>query len=115
MQLVPEFEGKLADWPDALEFYGVDLESAREDSISPQQIAYLVLAVDSQILYCETQGKDLAKHFRRYDYAGRLFSYTRTRAAWTYARRCVSDKYRKQIDSFLVERYGDSYEQLPPV
>jgi len=115
MQLVPQFEGKLADWPDAFEFYGVDLKKAKQENISAQQIAYLIMALDSHILFCEAHSMNLSDHLNNYDYARRLFSYPRTRTAWKYARRCISDKHRREIDNYLKNKYGDSHERLPQV
>ncbi|MFC1592310.1 hypothetical protein ACFL43_07280, partial [Thermodesulfobacteriota bacterium] len=47
MERNTDFEGRLADWPKTFKFYGIDLEKAKNDNITPEEITFLVLSVNA--------------------------------------------------------------------
>lgn len=94
------FESKLAEWPEAMAFYGIDQNQAQKEGISEKQIAFLVLAVNALTLDADLKGTDVTKQIRS-SYWVRLFSSEVTKRTWKYSRNCISDNWRAEIDRFL--------------
>ncbi len=107
-----QFEGRLAEWPDAFRFYGVDIEAARKEGISPQQITYLILSVNAMTYACSALDRTIYEHLTTNDYRQRMFSYAVTRRAWKFARPCIPKASGEQIDRYITERFSDVYEAL---
>lgn len=105
-----QFEGRLADWPDAFKFYGIDLEAARKESVKPEQIAYLILSVNAMTYASDAANRSVYKHLTTNDYREWMFSQAETRRVWKFARRCIPKPSRQQIDRYIEERYSDQYE-----
>ena len=106
------FEGHLADWPDAFRLHGVDIEAAKKDGISPEQIAYMILSINGLISYCMANDLDVYSQLTKSDYRQRMFAQSDTRATWRYARLCIPKKTVCQIDRYVTETHGDEYPAL---
>lgn len=105
-----QFEGRLAEWPEAFQFYGIDLETARKEGVSAQQIAYLILSVNAMTYACSAIGRSVYEHLTSSDYRQRMFSHAETRKAWKFARSCIPKASGEQIDRYITERFPDVYE-----
>ena len=118
-----QFEGKLAEWPDALTFYDIDREAARRDGVTSEQIAYVVLAVNALMAdYRSRPGRvrplgrtrDLVEFIGASSYWSHLLGQPRTALVWRYARNCVSEPWREQITRFVeTNRSAESYPAAP--
>ncbi len=97
------FESKLADWPSALKFHGINLKAASKQGISPQDIAYLVLSVGALCAYCTAHGKAIYEQLRESDYRQRMFEQSATRKVWKYARYCFPSDIQENIDRFIKQ------------
>jgi hypothetical protein len=104
------FEGKLAEWPDALTFYDIDREAARRDGVTSEQIAYVVLAINALMAdYRSRPGRvrslgrvrNLKEFIEASSYWSHLLRQPRTALVWRYARNCVSEPWREQITRFV--------------
>ena len=105
------FEGKLAEWPDAFKFYGIDLEKAKEDNISKEQLTFLIMSINALCAVCKAKGKSIYDHIKDSDYRKRMFSHKETRDTWKCARKCFSEHRGKDIDKYLKEKYpGEEFE-----
>jgi hypothetical protein len=105
-----EFEGKLAEWPEAFKFYGIDLHNAEKDGISKEQITFLILSINALSSICQAKGESVYEQIKKNSYRKRMFSQKETRKAWKYARECFSDSTREDIDRYLKETYPDEYD-----
>ncbi len=103
------FEARLADWPGALKFHGIDLKAAAKEKISAEDIAYLVLSVGAFCSYCTAHGKSEYDFLKESDYRQRMFAQIVTRRTWKYARLCFPKKIREGIERFIAELYGETY------
>lgn len=101
-----EFESKLAEWPDALKFYGIDVQKIKQDEgISEQQITYIVLSIHSLSAYCQVLDIDIYDQMKKSDYRQKLFSHRETRKVWKYAKLVFSENVSEKIDKYLDEQY----------
>lgn len=100
------FEGKLAEWPDAFKFYGVNLDSAKKDGVSKEQIAYLVMSINALTSLSQSKGQTLAETLMNNTYRFKMFSHKETQTAWKYARKCFSDQTVEGIDIYLRDNFG---------
>jgi hypothetical protein len=73
------YEAKLAEWPSALKFHGIDLKAAQKDRIAPEDITYLVLSVGAWIAYCTAIGGRIYSQLKESDYRQRMFAQVCTR------------------------------------
>jgi hypothetical protein len=122
MKLTPEFEGKLGErgFKQVFRFYGIKLKDAGKDDVTKGQIAYLVMAVNSIILWCYSANKKTmrsVKVFRKYlcknNYFRLTFKNENTRKAWKYARHFITVIPRSSIDSYLKKFYPqEKYEEV---
>ena len=64
----------MADWPSVFELYGVDLDVAKEDGVTAEQITYLVLLVTALVARCRRDGVSVSERLQESDYHQRLFS-----------------------------------------
>lgn len=101
------FEGRLADWPDAFRFYGVDVEKAKTDGISPEQITYLVLSINSLSSIAQFSGISMKEEIEGNAYRERMFKNEVTRMTWKYARYFFSDDTVEAVDEYLKEHFTD--------
>ena len=106
------FEGRLADWPTAFVLHGVDIEEAKTDGISPEQIAYLILSVSGLTSYCTANRLDIYTHLKNSDYRQRMFAQSDTRRAWRYARLCIPANTASKIDRYMAEAHGDESQPV---
>jgi hypothetical protein len=100
------FEGRLSEYPRALELHGVDLDAASADGVTPEQIAYLVVSISALSYYCRGNQTSIYQHLQVSDYRQRMFEQPSTQKAWSYARHCLTRATGSQIDQFLHARYG---------
>jgi len=106
-----DFEGKLGDWPKALEIYGIKKEDWNNSVVSPEQIAYLILSIHSLIAYCRVEDLPFYKYISESDYRYKMFSNEVTRAVWKFAREAFSENTSKWIDAFLLVRFNVLYDK----
>jgi len=111
LQRDTSFEARLADWPSALKFHGIDLEAARKEDISPKDIAYLVLSVGALCAYCTSHGKKIYDYLTESDYRQRMFDQQPTRETWKYARHCFPSNVRDDIDRFITQTHKQSCDR----
>ena len=110
MERNSDVESKLAKWPEALKFYGIDLQDAKKDNISKEQITYLILSLNALYSYCQAEGISIYEEIRNNDYRKRMFSQKETRKTWEYAQNFFQDHVKSEIDKYLKEEYSDEYE-----
>jgi hypothetical protein len=106
------FEGHLVESPSALALHGVDLDVAKQDGVTHQQIGYLVLSVSGLRYYCDSTGTTISEHLQKSHYRQRMFAQPITRLAWKYARCCLTKSTRTQVDEFITSTHGDDYPIL---
>jgi hypothetical protein len=106
------FEGRLADWPTAFVLHGINIEAARAEGVSPEQIAYMILNINGLTSYCGANRLDIYKHLKNSDYRQRMFAQPGTRKVWRYARLCIPAKTASKIDKYIAETHGDEYQPL---
>jgi len=103
-----EFESKLANWPEAYRFFGIDIDEVeKNEGISKNQITYLVLSIHALHSHCRAYKESIYEHISKNDYRQRMFANKKTRKAWKYARLLFSDYIRKGIDRYLSEKYPE--------
>ena len=107
MQRNSDVESKLPKWPEALKFYGIDLQEAKKDNISKEQITYLILSLNAFYSYCQAEGISIYEEIKNNDYRQRMFSQKETRKTWKYAQKFFQDDVRSEIDKYLKENYSD--------
>jgi len=106
------FEGQLAESPSTLALYGVDVDVAKADGVTHQQIGYLVLSVSGLRYYCDGAGMTISQHLQKSHYHQRMFAQPITRLTWKYTRCCLTKSTRTQVDEFLTKTHGDEYPIL---
>jgi hypothetical protein len=111
MERNAEFEGKLAEWPEAFKFYGIDLHMAEKDDISKEQITFLIMSINALSSICQAKGESIYEQIKNSDYRKRMFSQKETRKAWKYARECFTEYSRRDIDRYLKETYPDESDE----
>jgi hypothetical protein len=103
------FESRLAEWPSALRFHGIDVESAKKDGLEPGDIIYLILSIGGLIAFSEAEDITVYDQLLKSDYRQRMFAQTETRTAWKYARLCIPFEQRDDIDRFLKKTYSENF------
>jgi hypothetical protein len=106
------FEARLAEWPEALRFHGIDIEAAKKDGLTAKDIAYIILSTEGLVGYCDALGISIYDQLLKSDYRQMMFAQLDTRKAWKYARLCIPAIQRGQIDRFLKEKYGEEYARV---
>ena len=106
------FEGRLGDWPEAFKLHGIDIEAARVDGVSPEQVAYMILSVNGLTAYCKANGLNVYAQLKKSDYRQRMFAQPDTRRVWRYARICIPKDIAGEIDKYIGETHGDEYQPL---
>jgi len=106
------FEAHLAESPSTLALHGVDLDMAKTDGVTHQQIGYLVLSVSGLRYYCDSAGMTISQHLQKSHYRQRMFAQPITRLAWKHARCCLTKSTRTQVDEFITKTHGDEYPTL---
>ncbi len=99
------FEGKLSEWPEAFEFYGVDLEKAKKEEITKEQITFMVLSMNSLISVATFRGITLKKELETNTYRKGMFSNEKTRKAWNYAKNCFGEETGKTVDEYIKNNF----------
>lgn len=97
------YEARLADWPEALRFYGIDPDALKPEDPSPRQIAYLVLSVNALTAKCDLMEIEVCEYLqmKEADYYRFMFSHRETRRAWDFAKRCISSRWSEDISDYL--------------
>lgn len=104
-----ETEGRLAEWPEAFEFHGVDLEEAERRNISKEQIAYLVRSFTALSAICIVRGVTMYEELQQNDYRKRMLAQAKTREVWPYAKPFFFEATVSDVDRFLRENYSEAY------
>lgn len=107
-----KYEARLAEWPAAFKFHGIDLEAAKREDLTPEQITYLIVSIGAMVSYCSARNCDLRQHLETSDYRRRMFAQPYTRRAWKYARLCIDRESAKVIDAYLREKHAAEYDPL---
>ena len=108
------FEGRLADWGDAFKLFGVDLDAAKKEGISKEQITFMILSLNALASYANSRGISVYEGIKRSSYRRRMLAQKITRRVWTYARPFSSSSYR-DVDRYLAETYSENYENIDQV
>lgn len=101
------FEQRLADWPDALEFHGIDKDLLEADGLTIEQVVYLVLSTNALVGTCKSLAVTVYDYIHSSSYRKLMYEQPATRCAWKYARRLFSSEYREGVDRYLHEVYGE--------
>ncbi len=110
-----DVEARLSDWPETLELFGVDLEAAERDGVSPSQITFLILSINTLRARTKVKGVEFADAIREDEYRKQMFDHEITRRAWRYSRRTFVKKVRSAVDDFLESEYDDTEPGGSPV
>lgn len=97
-------EMHLASWPDALRFYGIDVNEAKEKNISPEMITYLILYVNSVHAKCKANGSSFKVELAENEMRQRIILNTEAVLAWQFARNAFGGELSKEIDSLISEK-----------
>ena len=97
------FEAKLGDWEEALALHGIDTAEAKNEGISFRQIAYLILVANAITTYAQHRGTTPYNILAEREYSRMLFSGTLTQKTWRYAKHCISDPTRTDVDKYIEE------------
>lgn len=102
------FEGKVADWPEAFDFYGIDIEAAQKEGITLNHMAYLINALNSQASVAMAKGISVYDHIKQSGYRQNMYSHEITRKTWKYVKDMFSDRGTKiHVDKYLEETFSD--------
>ncbi len=104
------FEGRLADWPDAFIIHGINLEAAKSEGITANQITYLILSINALAVYCRANDIGIYEQIILSDYRQRMFAQPHTQHIWRYARFCIPMDIARHIDKYLHDKYGVQYQ-----
>lgn len=97
-------EANLANWPDALRFYGIDINEAKEKNISPEMITYLILYVNSIHAKCKSSGASFKEELESNEMKKRILLNPEAINAWKFARNAFGGELSKEIDRLISEK-----------
>ena len=97
-------EANLANWHDAFKFYSIDIELAKQEKVTPEMIAYLILFINSIHAKCKANGANFKTELFTSEMRKRIFSNPDTIATWKFAKNAFGLDVANNIDEFISKQ-----------